>query len=188
MDRRPNPIISGFQEPRLISDRNNHKFYSIYRCWYFQHSYCLLYIYLRLVICYGSPSWTRTNDFLINSQAFYRLNYGGMFTNILCLLSGFRLFWFGQAAQTSGLPITSLPYEPRNVFRLHTTLSFTIQAGQAPIPFDCAFDYPLTNTCSNCWQQLLLLTHNLCQQVFVGEGFHIINNHYCPSHKKDSNL
>ena len=39
---------------------------------------------------FGSHSWTRTNDILINSQALYRLSYAGIFnfvSNRLCRLS-----------------------------------------------------------------------------------------------------
>ena len=39
---------------------------------------------------FGSHSWTRTNDILINSQALYRLSYAGIFNfvlNHLCRLS-----------------------------------------------------------------------------------------------------
>src|SRR5436189_6477929 len=32
----------------------------------------------KLVVVVGSPGWARTSDFLINSQALYRLSYRGM--------------------------------------------------------------------------------------------------------------
>ena len=28
--------------------------------------------------CFGSPSWTRTNDTAVNSRVLYRLSYGGI--------------------------------------------------------------------------------------------------------------
>ena len=36
---------------------------------------------MTFIICshFGSHSWTRTNDILINSQALYRLSYAGIF-------------------------------------------------------------------------------------------------------------
>lgn len=47
---------------------------------------------MTFVICshFGSHSWTRTNDILINSQALYRLSYAGIFNFVLihlCRLS-----------------------------------------------------------------------------------------------------
>ena len=47
---------------------------------------------MTFIICshFGSHSWTRTNDILINSQALYRLSYAGIFNfvlNHLCRLS-----------------------------------------------------------------------------------------------------
>ena len=32
-----------------------------------------------LLFLFGSPSWTRTNDIVINSHALYRLSYWGIF-------------------------------------------------------------------------------------------------------------
>jgi hypothetical protein len=57
----------------------------------------------------GSPGWARTSDFLINSQALYRLSYRGMpgadalRTNLTANFSG-TLERAGNALNGSALP------------------------------------------------------------------------------------
>ena len=63
---------------------------------------------MTFVICsrFGSHSWTRTNDILINSQALYRLSYAGIFNFVLihlCRLSFCR-------ATLLPTPFPSLPF------------------------------------------------------------------------------
>ena len=71
---------------------------------------------------FGSHSWTRTNDILINSQALYRLSYAGIFNFVLNHL--LWAFFLSRYATPHSVPLTFVRVSAGQPLRGRTDISY----------------------------------------------------------------